>query len=139
MSQIPVSVLGLDIGSKRIGVAKAIWPDGFPNPLITLNNDQQFLNRLRDIIKAENVQLLVAGRPRGLNSQSTQQTDFVDNFTEQMKKDLDIQLFWVDEAVTSIKAEEELRLRKRPYSKEDIDALSATYILEDFMREHLGG
>lgn len=135
MNQMPTSILGLDIGSKRIGIAKALWPDGLPNPLVTLSNDQQFFNKLTDIIKTENIQLLVAGRPRGLNSQETKQTNFADIFMEELKKYFALPVYWVDEALTSIKAEEELKQRKRPYSKEDIDSLSATYILEDFMSD----
>jgi putative transcription antitermination factor YqgF len=138
MSQVSASIIGLDIGSKRIGLAKAIWPDGLPSPLVTLNNDQQFFDNLVAIINNENVQLLVAGRPRGLNAQETQQTSYADNFMIEIKQRLTLPLYWVDESLTSIKAEEELKQRKRPYSKEDIDSLSATYILEDFMHEHLG-
>jgi RNase H-fold protein (predicted Holliday junction resolvase) len=42
-----------------------------------------------------------------------------------------------DEAATSRQAESELQARGKPYSKEDIDALSATYILEDFISEQV--
>jgi RNase H-fold protein (predicted Holliday junction resolvase) len=45
----------------------------------------------------------------------------------------------MDEAVTSTRAEAELQSRRKPYAKEDIDMLSAVYILEDFLREHPEG
>ncbi|MCX6728115.1 MAG: Holliday junction resolvase RuvX, partial [Candidatus Saccharibacteria bacterium] len=40
-----------------------------------------------------------------------------------------------DEALTSVKAEEELKSRGMPFEKGDIDALAATYILQDFLDE----
>jgi RNase H-fold protein (predicted Holliday junction resolvase) len=37
--------------------------------------------------------------------------------------------------VTSKQAEAELSSRGKPYSKADIDALAATYILDDFLHQ----
>ena len=42
-----------------------------------------------------------------------------------------------DEALTSVKAEEELKDRKSPYEKGDIDSLAATYILQDYIEENV--
>jgi len=137
MSQITRSILGLDIGTKRIGIAKAFWPDGLPSPLTTLANDDNFLANLQNIIQSENVKILVVGRPRSLDSKDTQQTNFTSSFVHQLNKDLNLPIYWIDEALTSIQAENELRLSKKAYSKEDIDSLSATYILEDFMNNNL--
>jgi RNase H-fold protein (predicted Holliday junction resolvase) len=41
-----------------------------------------------------------------------------------------------DEALTSKHAEAELTSAKKHFSKADIDALSAVYILEDYLKEH---
>jgi len=138
MNQTTRSILGLDIGTKRIGIAKAFWPDGLPSPLITLANDHNFLANLQSIIQTENVKILVVGRPRGLDSKDTQQTNFTSSFVQELNKSLNLPIHWIDEALTSIQAENELRLTKKAYSKEDIDSLSATYILEDFMKNYSG-
>jgi putative Holliday junction resolvase len=138
MNQISRSILGLDIGSKRIGIAKAFWPDGLPSPLTTLANDGNFLANLQHIIQTENVKILVVGRPRGLDSKDTQQTKYTSSFVQEFNKSLKLPIYWIDEAVTSIQAENELRLSKKAYSVEDIDSLSATYILEDFMNSQSG-
>jgi putative holliday junction resolvase len=79
---------------------------------------------------------LVLGLPRGLDGQETAQTKSVRAFGAELEQALHIPLYWQDEAVTSHQAEEELQARGKPYRKEDIDALSATFILEDFMRDH---
>lgn len=140
MSQIITSILGLDIGSKRIGIAKSLWPDGIANPYITLKNDAEFLDQLKKIIDDESIKFIVTGYPRGLSSQITKQTDYVKSFIAQLQTHLNLPIYVVDEALTSIKAEQELKQRKGVvYTKEDIDSLSATYILEDFILEHPGG
>jgi len=36
-----------------------------------------------------------------------------------------------------VQAEAELKKRGKPYVKADIDALAATYILEDYIRENI--
>jgi putative Holliday junction resolvase len=79
---------------------------------------------------------LVIGLPRGLDGQETAQTRAVREFAEQLKPAVQLPYYWQDEAVTSRQAEEELKSRGKPYQKGDIDALSATYILEDFLRDH---
>ncbi len=139
MTDNDTSVIGLDIGSRRIGVARATWPDGLPAPLTTLTNDDSLLQQLKLLVAAERVVVIVVGRPRGMASQVTEQTRYVDNFTEKIRSEFKLPLYVYDEAGTSLKAEEELRSRSRPYTKADIDALSATYILEDFLAEHANG
>jgi putative Holliday junction resolvase len=74
-----------------------------------------------------------------MQGQSTDQTRTVEAFGKQLEERLTIPLYWIDEALTSQKAEIELRSRGKPYSKGDIDALAATYILEDFLKAHPKG
>lgn len=136
MSQTPASVIGLDIGNVRVGVSRASWPVGLPTPMMTLKNDGEFLDNLMQLAEKEGVKFIVVGRPRGMNSQETNQTAYVDSLIGQIKAKINRPVYTQDEAVTSVKAEEELKLRGKPYQKEDIDALSATYILEDYLREH---
>lgn len=136
MDQTPSSVIGLDIGTVRVGVSRASWPVGLPSPMLTLKNDVNFLDNLAHLVEREKVKFIVAGRPRGMNSQETSQTAYVDKLIEQIKTRIGRPVYTQDEAVTSVRAEEELKLRGKPYQKEDIDALSATYILEDYLREH---
>ncbi len=136
MGQSSASVIGLDIGTVRIGVSKASWPVGLPSPMTTLINNQAFWDNFTQLVKEENVKFIIVGRPRDMSSQVTKQTAYVDNFIAQIKAKIDRPLYIQDEAVTSIRAEEELKARGKPYKKEDIDALSATYILEDYLRDH---
>lgn len=130
------SILALDVGGKRIGVALANAVARIASPLTTLHNSDTILDELASLVKKHDVAMLVLGLPRGLDGQRTGQTETVEKFAETIRKRIDLPIYWQDEAVTSRKAEQELANRGRSYRKEDIDALAATYILEDFLGEH---
>jgi putative holliday junction resolvase len=128
--------MALDVGGKRIGVATANAVARIANPLTTLQHGQTIYQDIVQLARKEDTAVLVLGLPRGLNGQRTGQTETIETFAGELQKHLDLPLFWQDEAVTSRKAEAELEARGKAYRKEDIDALAATYILEDFLVEH---
>ena len=130
------SIVGLDVGAKRIGVAVASLIARLPRPLITLAWDESFFPTLESIVEVEGVQALIVGLPRGLQGQHTAQTAAIENFTQELRQHFAMPIHFQDEALTSKHAEAELKARGRPYDKGDIDALSATYILEDFLAGH---
>jgi putative Holliday junction resolvase len=134
MPTTPSSILALDIGEVRIGLAIAHSDTRFPLPLTTLANDPLFSGKLQEIIARESVTRLVLGLPRGLDGQSTRQTGYVRDFAADLGRTIKLPVTFQDEALTSHKAEQELRARNKAYTKEDVDALSATYILEDYLQ-----
>jgi putative Holliday junction resolvase len=134
--QITPSILALDVGERRIGVAIASLEARLARPLTTLLHDDGLLAGLEKIIAEENVQLLVVGYPRNMSGDTTAQTRVIEEFTEELKRKLDLPVEYQDEALTSQKAETELEARGGTYQKGDIDALAATYILEDYLIEH---
>src|SRR5687768_16345917 len=130
------SVIALDVGEKRIGVAQASISALLPRPLITLTSSHSVMHDLVALLQEQHAVAVVVGLPRGLEGQETAQTRAVMAFGHELEQHLSIPLYWQDEAVTSRQAEEELKTRGKPYAKGDIDALAATYILEDFLHEH---
>lgn len=139
MTTSPKSILALDVGGQRIGVARAMIDSRLPSPLTTLINSSDIYKQIQDLIAQENAQCIVLGLPRGLSGQETEQTKTVQEFGASLGGDLQIPLYWQDEAATSLKAKQELEARGKPYAKGDVDALAATYILEDFLVEHPNG
>jgi putative holliday junction resolvase len=129
------TMLALDVGERRIGVARARLDARFPQPMLTLDNPDTFIDDIAALCVAEKAGLIVIGLPRGLSGQETPQTAMVQKFGTKLEARLDIPLYWIDEAVTSEKAETVLKNRGKPYVKGDIDALAATFILEDFITE----
>lgn len=132
------TALALDVGTQRIGVAAANSIARIASPLVTLINDESIMDRIAELIKTESAHVLVVGLPRGLNGQETGQTQLVRDFVLELEKHIDIPVVFQDEALTSQKAEDELASRGKPFEKGDIDALAATYILEDYIQDHNG-
>ncbi len=129
---IPSKILALDVGSKRIGVAVANSVSRLPRPLTTLDAEADVMAQLTEILVAEAVDTLIVGLPRGLEGQETAQTAMVRNFVDDLAQ-FGLPIHFQDEALTSRKAEAELEARGKAYNKSDVDALAATYILEDFL------
>jgi putative Holliday junction resolvase len=130
------TILALDVGGARIGVAKADAELKFPSPLTTVANDAVVWDVLQALAAKYNAQTIVVGLPRGLQGQETAQTSICREFAQNLSERLKIAVELQDEAATSVKAEAELRSRGKPYEKADIDALAATYILEDYLQTH---
>lgn len=129
-------VLALDIGTVRIGVAVASADAQIPRPLVTLANGENFTEQLQQLIDNESIGRLVVGLPRGLGGQDTPQTAYVREFTENLQTAVDLPLSFQDEALSSTRARQELEARGKLYQKGDVDALAATYILEDYLIEN---
>lgn len=136
MAQTPSSVLALDVGAKRVGVAIASTIARLPRPLITLQQDGTLFEAIKNLIEVESVSAIVVGYPRGMQGQHTAQTDTIEGFTAELRQHVALPIHFQDEALTSKHAEAELQARGKLYDKGDIDALAATYILDDFLLEH---
>lgn len=129
------NILALDVGGARIGVAVASSIARIAHPLTTLEMSPDIVEQLRTIIDQEGIGTIVVGLPRNLSGQETAQTASVQEFAKQLEP-LSLPLHFQDEAVTSAQAEAELQARGKPYAKGDIDALAATYILDDFLQTY---
>lgn len=132
MQSNPSYILALDVGHKRIGVAIASTAARIASPLTTLDAEVDVIDQLRTLIDQKAVTELVIGLPRGLNGQETTQTASVRTFAATLAQ-FGLPVHFQDEAVTSQKAKAELNARGKQYVKGDIDALAASYILEDFL------
>lgn len=132
-------MLALDVGSKRIGVARAKLGTYFSAPCSVLSYNDTVFTDIAQLINEESAVAIVVGLPRNLSGDDTQQTATIRAFTEQLTSTVDVPVYQQDEAGTSIKAKTELSQHKRPPKGPagSVDALAATYILEDFLaKEH---
>lgn len=131
------SILALDVGEKRIGVALADPAIRIAVAYETITVDGTEVDRIRRLISYENVATLVIGYPRNQSGEATKQTAYVEQFTEKLR-DIDAEIVFQDESLTSVKAEELLARQRKPYRKEDIDALAASLILQDYLESRHG-
>lgn len=129
-------IAALDVGEVRIGIAMNPPGVSIAQPLVTIDNDSKVNETIASLIRDHNVTKLIVGNPRNMQGDDTKQTRYVKGFVEKLKSNIDIPVFMQDEALTSVKAEEELKDRKTAYQKGDIDSLAATYILQDYIEEN---
>ena len=130
-------IAALDVGEVRIGIAMNPPGVSIAQPLMTIDNDAKVIETIASLIRDNNVTQLVVGNPRNMQGNDTKQTRYVEGFVVKLKSNIDIPIHMQDEALTSVKAEEELKDRKSPYEKGDIDSLAATYILQDYIEENV--
>ncbi len=133
------TILALDVGEKRIGVAIADMQIPFPAPLTTLEASEHLVTEFTALLTKNKVSAVVIGYPRNQNGEPTKQTERVEHIAKLLNIPSSIPVYWQDESLTSVKAEEELKSRKKPYAKAAVDSLAATYILEDFIRTQASG
>lgn len=127
------SIVALDVGDVRIGLARAYQDLALASPLTWLPRDEHIFAALQEVFQEHQASAIVVGLPRNLNGEDTNQTRAVRQFVEQLKPHVDVPVYWQDEALTSRKAEDELQARNKPFDKGDIDVLAACFILEDFI------
>ena len=125
--------LGLDVGTRRIGVALGDSIGRIAQPVSVVKVDGSEAAQLKLLLQDNDVTDIVVGRPRNQSGEATQQTHLVKEFANAVLAQFRLPIHWQDESVTSVIAEERLKSFKRPYSKGDIDAEAASIILQDFL------
>jgi putative Holliday junction resolvase len=122
--------LGLDIGEKRVGVARGSSATRLTTPLAVLPGGNELIPQLQRLVEAEQVDELVIGLPRGLDSQETKQTEFTRAVGLKIAQSLGLPIHWQDEAGTTQAARERVKS-----DTENIDMHAAAILLEDYLRQ----
>ncbi len=123
-----MEILALDIGSRRVGIARASSVARLAEPLKTVKTEGA-IKQLQAMIKKSSVEAVVVGLPRNLSGEDTDQTRWVRDWASRAKAELGIPLYWQDEALTSQVVESQ----RRPNKAYGVDALAAAVILQDFL------
>lgn len=131
------SLLCLDIGTVRIGVARANVIARIAEPLKTIPNDDVVVRTLESLIDEQQATTVVVGLPRNRDNDDTDQTRYVRDLVARLQQDLGVAFVFQDEADSSKRAEALLQGRGREYEKAMIDAEAAALILQDYIEEQL--
>ena len=127
-------VLGLDVGEKRIGVAKADSDVRIAVPVGTLTVDGSEWQEIARIARLNGTNLFVLGLPRSNEGNETAQSQYVRQFAVELAKNVPgAKVHFQDESLTSVLAESRLKERGKNFEKGEIDAEAATIILQDFL------
>ena len=133
-------VIGLDVGEKRIGVAKADSSTRIAVPVGFYTVDGSEWQKIARIANINSTNFFVLGLPRSNEGNETKQSLYVRNFAKMLiEKIPGARIKFQDESFTSVEAEERLKSRKRSYEKGEIDAEAAAIILQDFLERITAG
>lgn len=134
-----MKLIALDVGTKRIGVAKADSKVRIAIPYSAVEVDGTEFQKIASLARAWDIDSFVIGLPRNSQGQETEQSRYVRQFARDLKKSIpSAKICFQDESLTSVEAEKRLKNRKKGYKKGDIDSEAATIILQDFLEEKTG-
>lgn len=132
-----ISALGLDIGSKRIGVAGCDFTGLIASGLTTIERTSfdQDVAQLREWVEQREVQVLVVGLPYSMNGTLGTQAKKVQKYTRRLAAALQLPVEYVDERLSSYEAEELLKAERRSPSRNKglIDRKAAAIILQQWL------
>jgi putative Holliday junction resolvase len=125
-----VFVLGLDVGDARVGLAVAGTVAKLPRPIETLPRDKTLFEQLSLILQRESISVVVIGIPRNLSGEETAQSQSIREFTKELEATLRIHPVFVDESLSSTRADQWLEGRKG--TKISQDSVAACFILKEY-------
>jgi putative Holliday junction resolvase len=132
-----ISALGLDIGSKRIGVAGCDGTGLIAFGLATIDRTSfdRDVAQLRELVEQRQVQLLVIGMPYSLDGTLGFQARKVQKFAARLAEALQLPVEYVDERLTSFEAEELMKAEQQSPSRNKglIDRKAAAIILQQWL------
>ncbi len=134
-----VSALGLDVGSKRVGVAGCDGTGLIATGLTTIKRSswKEDIKKLQEIVEEREVNVLVVGLPYTMDGTIGFQAKQVQKFANRVSEALQLPIEYVDERLTSQEAETQLKTQKRfsSYDKGLIDRQAAAIILQQWLDE----
>ncbi|MDJ0567666.1 MAG: Holliday junction resolvase RuvX [Pleurocapsa sp. MO_192.B19] len=132
-----ISALGLDVGKKRMGVAGCDGTGLIATGLTTIYRTSlaEDIKQLQNIIEDRQVEILVIGLPYSLDGTVGFQAEQVQKFANKIAKILQLPIEYVDERLTSVEAEAQLKAQKK-FSTRDkgaVDRRAAAIILQQWL------
>ncbi|MEZ0324170.1 MAG: Holliday junction resolvase RuvX [Hydrogenothermaceae bacterium] len=126
-------ILGLDIGTKRIGVAVSDPLNITATPKDYIQNDDKAIEKIKNLLKEYKTKDVVVGLPLTLKGNEGEQVKYTKEFVEKLKENIpDINIIFIDERFSSSLAEKHINPKKLK-EKGKLDSLSAAIILQTYL------
>ena len=127
-------LIGLDLGSKRIGVSICDEKQLIATPLKTINRNslEELINELKTIINENNIMGIVIGNPLNMDGSSGRSVQSVKDISENIEKNINIPICLWDERLSTVGAfnlssQLDVNVSKR---EKKIDENAAAFILQ---------
>lgn len=121
--------LGIDYGSKRIGVAVSDDEGSiaFPRTILDNKGNRRSVQSLKTLVREEDIGTIILGLPTGASGQDTEQTGHVREFARVLKEKVSVPVHFENEILTTKMARPSI-LKGNP-----VDASSAALILQSYL------
>ncbi len=135
-------ILGLDLGTKTLGLAVSDLTETISSGLTTLrfneNEEENVIPELKKIVEEYNVNLFVIGLPKNMNNTLGDAVLRTRHFEKILKRHFDIKIEEQDERLSSVTANNVLISSdiSRKKRKNKVDKLAATIILQNYLDIH---
>lgn len=134
-----MKILGLDLGSKTLGVAVSDALGIIASPIgtfkIDTNSLQDALNCVKILVREHNISKIVLGLPKNMNGSIGFQAEYCLEFKKMIEEELNIEVIMIDERLTSRMANQVMLKAdmSRNKRKTNVDKLAATIILQAYL------
>ena len=127
-------LIGLDLGSKRIGVSICDEKQLIATPFKTINRTsaKELINELRIIIEDNNIKGIIIGNPLNMDGSSSRSTQSAKDTSNNIEKSIDVPICLWDERLSTVGAfnlssQLDVNVSKR---EKKIDENAAAFILQ---------
>ena len=127
-------LVGLDLGSKRIGVSICDEKQLIATPFKTINRTtaKELINELKIIIEENNIKGIIIGNPLNMDGSSSSSTQSVKDTSDNIEKNIDVPICLWDERLSTVGAfnlssQLDVNVSKR---EKKIDENAAAFILQ---------
>jgi len=125
--------LGIDFGSKRVGIAISDETGEFALPHAVFENNKDLLSLLEKLCKEKEIGVIIMGESRNFKGKDNLIMKKARDFTERLKKATDLPTYFEPELFTSAEAS---RIQGET---EMIDASAAALILKSYLNKNKNG
>ena len=133
-------VLGIDYGSKRVGVSLSDPLRILSQGVGTLNNDARLLDQLVEIIRDQDVKVIVVGMPYDSEGGKKGKALEVEEFIERLRQVTSVDVQTWDESYSSVNAQRAFidagMKRKKRQQKPRVDEMAARLMLQEYLDHH---
>lgn len=134
----PGRILGIDYGSRRVGISISDPLRIIAQGVGTLENDGRLMVRIQEIIRDRGVTLVLVGMPYNASGEPGPKAREVEEFITRLKGVIDVGIETWDESYSSVDAKrvfiEGGMKKKQRQEKARVDAMAARLFLQEYLQ-----